>query len=225
MEPLAVVDRLVRLFADHPSLPSAQRHYKLEEWAAVEAFAFFDRQMPGWHAAGTLPYFSTNHKGEEKWIDVYARLVEDGVTRTHLWIEFKAIPFGASRSSKTLGSFVSDVRCLAAMEKTQTVEMWNTQINPKTGTNHGGWFGKCRFPGSISEGDFFGIAMLFVALGQGETIRGIHDAVTKRIGGAYTYTLAAEVPSLCGDDGIGCLAYLIPIRGSGAGQAPPLSVV
>jgi hypothetical protein len=156
----AVINRLVRYFSQHLSMSSAQRHYKLEEWAAVEAFGFFDREMPDWYAAGTLPYMSKSHKKEEKWTDVYAQFVEGGTARTHLWIEFKAIPFGAAKSSGTLRKFAQDVKCLSGMDKAKMIGMWKSHINPVTFKNHKSWFRKHDLPGLISEGDFIGVGLL-----------------------------------------------------------------
>lgn len=202
--------KLIEYFAAHHSMPAAQAHYKLEEWAAVETFAFFERDMPGWFAAGTLPYFSTNYSGQEKWTDVYARFIQNDAAKLHLWIEFKAIPFGATSWTKTLGHFGKDVGYLAGLQRDLTAAMWRTHVNPRTGRSQKSWFSKHKLPGSIDNGEFIGVAILFAALSPEKSMQDIHDRIDPVLGETDA-GVVFESASLCGVDGLACIACLVPM--------------
>jgi len=206
---------LVDYLGSRPSFRSARRHYKLEEWAAVEAFHYFDAELRGWHASpGTLPYVSAHQKGRDKWCDVYARKVRRGRAEIHAWIEFKALPFSAAPGTQALRGFAADLRVLAGMRRRETIRYWVTRTHPATGKSERSWFDKFDAPGSIEEGDFVGIAILLVALHAGRSL----DDVTAALSGAVnstSSTLIVREENMGGPGGTGgslaCLVYRVPI--------------
>lgn len=208
-----VVRKLVGYLKEHPSLPSAQYDYKLEEWAAVETFCFFHRHLSNWYASpGSLPYLSKEHKKEDKWCDVYAREIQDDKTVVHLWIEYKALPFGATSRGKTLQDFAKDIRSLSGLDREQTITFWQTWTNPRTKKKQTSWFGKFDSPGSIAEGVFHGVAILLAGVGDENDLTAIQDRLSHVVIGTSS-ELIVRVPALCKSNrgSLACLAYEVPI--------------
>jgi hypothetical protein len=178
------VKDLVTYLQKLESWSSAHRHYKLEEWAAVEAFHFFRRY--GWRAAGVVPYETS--VSSSKWCDLYARCEDPPA---HVWFELKAAPMGCTSKNRTrvINAFVSDVRALANRQPDITAEYWSRYgANPPAGSPaerpHAAWFAKAgpEVVNGMSVDGHVGVAILLLAAESETALDAESATVSTRIG-------------------------------------------
>lgn len=213
--------RLLRYLAKRLRSTSVQRHYKLEEWVAAEAFSFFDRRDHFLASSTVLPYATSVQ--DEKWCDLYVReMLDSNRVRRHLWFEFKAVPLGAAAEQQTAAKFARDVEALLGCHRKDTHDYWHAMKNPKKkkeGPTQEAWFRDVvKFPGRIDKGTFVGIAVLFKGYKKTEEWTALRAPVASNRSGVAPI---GEYPELaaCSGSRLGCLAYLVSMDGS---PSPPV---